>query len=309
MIRAMSERLVNSSKTGLSMRRRIESRARPGSAPAKISGIKERSERSRSRRRVLRLLLSLCWSRSQAERMALSSSGLISSGQSARFLQSQKSISLVAECSRKLRFKSGAQFVQFAGFGEDLRHRRHQPRVAALHEMQGAGRSSVHRARRAGRGGLRRSFAEGSFEQNGREPRLFFDDQTLEREIRLDRCSFGGLEKIVAADDELESHRRIEPLVPARGLLDRVDERLQLLFRLLEFVMQLDDLVERGGLLLGLARLVEKGEQFVGARDRRSAQFDRLVLFRRDKKVAFFLKQFLGRVPPAFEFRLVENVA
>ncbi len=47
----------------------MASRARPGSAPAKISGIKERSERSRSRKRVLRLLLSLCWSRSQPKEL------------------------------------------------------------------------------------------------------------------------------------------------------------------------------------------------------------------------------------------------
>ena len=73
--------------------------------------------------------------------------------------------------------------------------------------------------------------------------------------------------------------------------------------------MQLDDLVERGGLLLRLAGLIEKGEQLIGARDRRGAELDRVVLFCRDKKVAIFLKQLLGRVPPAFEFRLTENVA
>ena len=103
--------------------------------------------------------------------------------------------------------------------------------------------------------------------------------------------------------------RRIEPLIPARSLLDRVDERLQLLLRLLEFVVQLDDLVERSGLLLWLPGLIEKSEQFIGARDRRRAELDWVVLSCRDKKVAIFLKQFLGRVPPAFEFRLIENVA
>ena len=44
----------------------------------------------------------------------------------------------------------------------------------------------------------------------------------------------------------------------ARRFLDRVDERLELFLRLLEFVVQLDDLVERGGLLLWLPGLVEK---------------------------------------------------
>ena len=122
MIRARSERLVNSSKTGLSMRRRIASRARPGSAPAKISGIKERSERSRSRKRVLRLLLSLCWSRSQAEKIALRSSGLINSGQAERFLQSQKSISLVAECSRRLRSRAERSSASFPASEKTLRN-------------------------------------------------------------------------------------------------------------------------------------------------------------------------------------------
>ena len=82
---------------------------------------------------------------------------------------------------------------------------------------------------------------------------------------------------------------------------------LQLLFRLLEFVVQLNDLIERSGLFLWLAGLLEKGEQLIGARDRRGAELDRIVLFCRDKKVALFLEQLLGRVPPAFEFRLTER--
>ena len=193
MIRARSERLVNSSKTGLSIRRRMASRARPGSAPAKISGIKARSERSRSRRRVLRLLLSLCWSRSQAERIAPSSSGLIRSGQSARFLQSQKSISLVAECSRKLRSKRSAQLVLLCRLPRKPWESGHEPGVVALHELEGASGPALHRARRAERAGLRLSLAEGSLGKNRAEPRLFFDNQTLEREIRgCDLCSFGS---------------------------------------------------------------------------------------------------------------------
>ena len=80
-------------------------------------------------------------------------------------------------------------------------------------------------------------FGRGDLRQNGREARLFLDDQTLERETGIGAAQpWLQLEQIVAADDELESHRRIEPLIPARGLLDRVEERLQLFFRLLEFV-------------------------------------------------------------------------
>ena len=118
-----------------------------------------------------------------------------------------------------------------------------------------------------------------------------------------------GLEKFVASDDELEGEGRIEPLIPARRFLDRINQRLQLFFRALEFVMEFDDLVERGRLFLRLARLVEKGEQLIRVRDRRGTQFDRVVLFCRDEEVAFFLEQLLRRVPPAFELGLAEDVA
>src|SRR4030095_15765159 len=153
-------------------------------------------------------------------------------------------------------------------------------------------------------------FGRGNLRQNGREARLFLDDQTLERETRIGAAQLWlQLKQIVAADDELESHRRTEALIPARSLLDRVEERLQLLLRLLEFGVQLDDLVKRSGLLLWLPGLIEKGEQFIGAGDRRRAELDWVVLSCRDKKGAIFFPQFLGRVPPALEFLLSENVA
>ena len=166
-------------------------------------------------------------------------------------------------------------------------------------------------AERGGQGVEDAAFFGGrKFREDGGEARLFLDDQALEGEVGIRAAQLRlALEEIVAADDELEGHRGIEALVSARGLFDRVDERLQLLLRLLEFVMELDDLVERGGLFLRLARLIEKGEQLVGARDRRGAQLDRVVLFRRDEEVAFLLEQLLGRVPPALEFRLAEDVA
>ena len=50
-IRAMSERLVRSSNTGVRRRRRIMSRAIETSAPAKISAINSRSSSNRSRNR------------------------------------------------------------------------------------------------------------------------------------------------------------------------------------------------------------------------------------------------------------------
>ena len=138
-------------------------------------------------------------------------------------------------------------------------------------------------------------FGRGNLRQNGCEARLFLCDQTLERETRIGAAQLWlQLKQIVAADDELESHRRIEPLIPARSLLDRVEERLQLLLRLFEFVVQLDDLVERSGLLLWLPGLIEKGEQLIGPRDRRRAELDWVVLSCRNKKVAIFLQQFLG---------------
>ncbi len=122
--------------------------------------------------------------------------------------------------------------------------------------------------------------------------------------------SFGEmLEQIITADDELEAERGIEALIAPRGFLDRVEERLQLFLRLLKFLVQLDDLIERRGLFLGLAGLPEKAQQLGRARDGRSAQLDRVVLFCRDEEMAFLLEELLGRVPPAFEFRFAKNIA
>ena len=116
----MSERLVNSSKTGLSMRRRIASRATPGSAPAKMSGINERSERSRSRRRVLRLLLSLCWSRSQAEKNGAEQFGIDQFRPVRAIFAEPEQHFAGGGMFAQAPFERGAQFVLFAGFGEDF---------------------------------------------------------------------------------------------------------------------------------------------------------------------------------------------
>ena len=168
-----------------------------------------------------------------------------------------------------------AQVFLFAGLGENSRHGRNEPGVVALHELEGADGPAL-----AERGGQRVEDAallgRREFEQNGGEARFFLDDHALESEVGLGTAQLRfGLDQFVASDDEFEGEGGIEPLVAARGFLDRVDQRLQFFFRALEFVMELDDLIERSRLFLGLARLAENGQELVGTGDGRVAQLDR----------------------------------
>ena len=75
-------------------------------------------------------------------------------------------------------------------------------------------------------------------------------------------------------------------LIARRGILNRGDNWLQLLFRLLELLMELDDLLERRDLLFRLPRLIERRNQLVRMRDSFAAQLDWLRLFRGNRKSA-----------------------
>ena len=73
--------------------------------------------------------------------------------------------------------------------------------------------------------------------------------------------------------------------------------------------MKFDDLVESCGLVFRLAGLAEKCQQFISVRDGFTAQLHRLRFFCRQRKIARRLEQLFGRVPPALQFSLIENVA
>src|SRR6202162_6759135 len=98
-------------------------------------------------------------------------------------------------------------------------------------------------------------------------------------------------------------------LIAGSSVLKRGDKWLQLLFRLLELLMELDDLLERRDLLFRLPRLIERRNQLVRMRDSFAAQLDWVRLFRGNRKGAARFQLLLGRFPPAFPFRFGENVA
>ena len=104
--------------------------------------------------------------------------------------------------------------------------------------------------------------------QDRNQPRFLLGDQAIQGQIRVRRLKlWTALDQIIARHDQLENKRRIEPLIPRRRLFDRVDDRLQLRLRFVEFVVKLDDLIERGRLLLRLARLTKERDQFVRPRN------------------------------------------
>jgi len=73
----------------------------------------------------------------------------------------------------------------------------------------------------------------------------------------------------------------------ARGsILNRGDNWLQLFFRLLELLMELDDQLERRDLLFRLPRLIERRNQLIRMRESFAAQLDWLRLFRGNRKTA-----------------------
>src|SRR5437660_7652406 len=120
---------------------------------------------------------------------------------------------------------------------------------------------------------------------------------------------WNALQQIIAAQNPFEGELRMQFLIARRGILNRGDNWLQLLFRLFELLMELDDLLERRDLLLRLPRLIERRNQLVRMRDSFAAQLDWLRFFRGNRKGAARFQLLLGRFPPAFPFRLGENVA
>ena len=113
---------------------------------------------------------------------------------------------------------------------------------------------------------------------------------------------------LVARQQQFHRLRGVQALALLCGLLDCLDHRPQLRGGIGECIDVLDDLVERGQLPFQLARLVEGREQFVRARDRLFAQFDGVGLLRRDAEMAVLFQRLFGRVPPALELRLGEDI-
>ena len=114
--------------------------------------------------------------------------------------------------------------------------------------------------------------------------------------------------QIVSRDDELERELRVHFLIARRHVLDRRDDRLKLFFGFPELVAGFYDLLERCDLRLWLPCLVESIEQFVSLRHAFAANLNGFGLFCRDRKNAACLERLLGRLPPAFPFRLSENI-
>src|SRR5436853_7766174 len=99
-------------------------------------------------------------------------------------------------------------------------------------------------------------------------------------------------------------------LLILRGrILDSLHNRLQLRLRVLEFVMEPDDLIECRRLLFRLACLIEKCEKLFCAGHGLGSQCDRLRLFGWDREVPARLHSLLCTRPPAFPFRLRAQIA
>src|SRR5947207_5019364 len=181
--------------------------------------------------------------------------------------------------------------------------------MMALHQLQGAGRPArpERRRQRLQNAAL---LGGGKFRQDRYQPRLLVLDQTDERQRQIRGLESGtARQEIIAPQDQLESERRVQALVARGHVLDRGYDRLELRFRPVEFAVKFDDLFQRRHLLLRLPGLVEKFDQLVRPRDFLAAELDRFALLRRDGKISFLVQEFLRRVPPAFPFRLGENVA
>ena len=182
------------------------------------------------------------------------------------------------------------ELVLFSILGKDARNLLHRASIITLHQLKSACGPG-----RAQGGGQRLQnfllFSGRQLRKNRNEPRLLFFDQSGKREGKI-RClqSRTAREQFVAADDQLEGKRRIQPLVARRGIFDRGHDRLQLRLGFVEFVVELDDLVQRRHLLFRLTGLVEKGQQLVRARNFFSAQLNRFGLLRGQMKKAVFLE-------------------
>ncbi len=95
----------------------------------------------------------------------------------------------------------GAEFGEFAGLGEDFRHRGDEAGIAPLHELEGAPRPAL-----AERGGQDMQnpalLGRGEFREDVGQPWLFVDDQALKREIGIGAAQLRlALDEIVAADE------------------------------------------------------------------------------------------------------------
>ena len=275
------------------MSRRMPSRAMLVSAPANMSEINSRSSSSRSRN-LLPRLFSLCASRSSAERIAPSNSGLTRSRHSpSRSLQSQTSVSLVSECSRMPRSSCAAQFRLLPGLDKDARD-------VARPRGRDSTASAARRARvqcspsAAGIAARTRfSLPAGSLGKIVTRRGSSSRDDAGQRQLGI-RCSLGRGQRSSKSSRAMTS--------------SSVNAGLNFWFRTaassiaftigcscvagsLEFAVELDDLIERRGLLLRLTRLIEERDQLVGARNLFAAQFDRLGLLGRDVEIAVLFQR------------------
>src|ERR1700674_1623345 len=97
---------------------------------------------------------------------------------------------------------------------------------------------------------------------------------------------WNALEQIIAAENPFEGKLRMQFLIARRGILNRGDDWLQLFFRLLELLVELDDQLERRDLLFRLPRLIERRNQLIRMRESFAAQLDWLRLFRGNRTTA-----------------------
>ena len=198
--------------------------------------------------------------------MAASKSGEINPLHfSLRSLHSQKSASLVAECSRipcssaACNSASCPVSAKILGICETIR---------ACRSCMSCRPRAVHRAPSAAGSvcNTRFSLPDESF---GRIVANRVSSATIKRlRVRSGFVVFNcgtRVSKSSRADHQFKSQRRIQSLILDRVFLNRIHDRLQLLLRVVEFIMKPDDLIERGDLLFGLSRLLKKCQQLIGA--------------------------------------------
>ena len=98
-------------------------------------------------------------------------------------------------------------------------------------------------------------------------------------------------------------------LIACGDVFDRRDDRLQLLFGFFELLMGFYDLLQRRHLLLGLASVIERNDQFLRLRNSFATGANRFGFFGGNRKLSARFESLLGRFPPPFPFRFGKHVA
>ena len=274
---------------------------RSGSSSLSLS---RRSCRRRSR------LVSSNWSRSSAPMMALSRRGFMRSAKTpSRSLHSQMRASEVMECSRMARSRPLSRASSWP-FSSSRRAASATTRV-----LPRVTRSSAIGGPFIAKGGG--NFAEralllrgGQFADERGEAAFFVAEKLRDGRARPRRGRGPGAFSTISSRVTRNSSAcaGLRRWFLRACVLGGGEHGRELRGGIGELAEILEDLVERGELVLELAGAGEGGEILVGVRNGRVAQLERVALFRRHGEVPVLLQRLLGRFPPFLEFRLAENI-